>query len=285
MVLQAYIDDSRDTDGTFVLAGYIASAEQWAAFSRDWEELLPLAGKNKKGQRRFKMTQMAMHKKMKEVGLFHEVIMKHAQMSIACIINTNTLKEKVDNLVATAGLPQGEVELEIDSFKRKWRDPFFFCFRALMDTVPRLQVENPELMPVDGIIDFWFDKDEANENYVRSIWDEYLSFRDPKYRSLYGEKPEFGEDEIYLPLQAADFRAWWVRKWAKEFGPDRIAEGTYEFAKSDKKMYHLTLWANEEQISKTVAEALGEGMRSMVEKGHQLQAKQPSIRFWPRPKL
>lgn len=41
VVLQAYIDDSRGDDGTFVLAGYIATAESWAKFAGEWEELLP----------------------------------------------------------------------------------------------------------------------------------------------------------------------------------------------------------------------------------------------------
>lgn len=282
MVLQAYIDDSRDdASGTFVLAGYVASVEQWAAFSRDWAKLLPLAGKNKKGEHRFKMSQMAWHNKMKEVSLFHKVIMEHAQMSIACIVNIKSLRAKVDNLVATAELPHGEVELEIESFKAKWRDPSFFCFRAIMDTIPKLQIERPDMMPVDGIIDFWFDNDEANEGYVRSVWDEYLSFRDPKYRDLYGGKPMFGDKERYLPLQAADFRAWWVRRWAMEYGPERIAEGNYDFDQGEKKMYHLTLWADEEQISKNVADALGNGMLALVNRGQKLQAKQPLMRYWP----
>jgi hypothetical protein len=42
MVVRAYIDDSYTAGGVHVLAGYIARAEQWGAFSKEWEELLPL---------------------------------------------------------------------------------------------------------------------------------------------------------------------------------------------------------------------------------------------------
>ena len=40
-MLQAYVDGSgTGAKDTLVLAGYIATVEQWAAFSMDWEQLL-----------------------------------------------------------------------------------------------------------------------------------------------------------------------------------------------------------------------------------------------------
>ena len=289
MVLQAYMDDSRDdASGTYVLAGYIASVEQWAAFSRDWEALLPLATKNKNGECRFKMSEMARAGKMEDVALFRNVIMKHAQMGIAIIINTKALRSKVDNLVAAVPIPEAgiEIEIEIEALKAKWRDPFFFCFRALLDTIPELQTEKSELVPVDGVVDFWFDKEEANEIYVRSIWDEYLARREPEYRPLYGAKPRFERDEDFPPLQAADFWAWWVRKWTLEFGPEGIQEGQYPFDPGDKKMFYLTLTATEEQISTTVAKSIGAALEEFVQRGNPLPAKQPPLpRFWPRDPL
>ncbi len=43
MVFQAFMDESEGVDGTFVLAGHIATVEGWAKFARDWEAALPLA--------------------------------------------------------------------------------------------------------------------------------------------------------------------------------------------------------------------------------------------------
>jgi hypothetical protein len=51
MNLQAVIDDSSDPAEAYVLAGYIASAEAWAEFSREWEELLPLVPLSRSGVR------------------------------------------------------------------------------------------------------------------------------------------------------------------------------------------------------------------------------------------
>ncbi len=39
MVLQVYVDDSTTESDNFVLAGYIATAEEWLKFSRKWEPL------------------------------------------------------------------------------------------------------------------------------------------------------------------------------------------------------------------------------------------------------
>ena len=57
---QAFVDGSaRRPDGDFILGGHIATAETWANFSKEWEELLPLAPLAKNGKRHFKMSEMA----------------------------------------------------------------------------------------------------------------------------------------------------------------------------------------------------------------------------------
>jgi hypothetical protein len=59
MAIQAYMDDSFSPGGVHVLAGYVAPAESWAAFSKEWEQLLPRALPGKTGKYRFKMKEMA----------------------------------------------------------------------------------------------------------------------------------------------------------------------------------------------------------------------------------
>jgi hypothetical protein len=41
-------------------------------------------------------------------------------------------------------------------------------------------------------------------------------------RAHFGESPAFRKDENFLPLQGADFWAWWVRKWYTEGTPEKI---------------------------------------------------------------
>src|SRR5689334_2240194 len=69
VVFQAFIDESYDAD-CFAFAGYIATAEQWAHFAKEWEELLPLYGKrNKSGNLVFKMSQGSI--RTEQIRLFY----------------------------------------------------------------------------------------------------------------------------------------------------------------------------------------------------------------------
>jgi hypothetical protein len=42
MAMQAFMDDSSDENGVYVLAGHIATEGLWAAFSKEWEGMLRL---------------------------------------------------------------------------------------------------------------------------------------------------------------------------------------------------------------------------------------------------
>jgi len=81
MVLQAFVDDSH-TKNVFVLAGNVASPAAWADFSKDWEELLPLAPLDRHGRRNFKMSEMVQTPERLENSLaFYRVIKKYVLCS------------------------------------------------------------------------------------------------------------------------------------------------------------------------------------------------------------
>jgi hypothetical protein len=83
MVFQAFMDESHTESTTYVLGGYIADAEVWAKFAKDWEELLPLTYRSKKtGKYRFKMREMV--KRMEHVPAFYALIEKHDLFSLSC---------------------------------------------------------------------------------------------------------------------------------------------------------------------------------------------------------
>ena len=85
MIWQAYIDDSWKPNGTFVLAGYIATAENWAHFAKEWDALLPSGGTlAKSGRYHFKMAEMATNPtRMERVPAFYWVIENHVQVALS----------------------------------------------------------------------------------------------------------------------------------------------------------------------------------------------------------
>jgi hypothetical protein len=257
VVLQAFIDDSYRIDGLFVLGGYVASAEAWAEFSREWAELLPELGvRQKYGPPRFKMSEMARLRIMERVPHFYRIIEKHALFSLAC---------KID----LAELEQAKSRIWIDGMHIEWGflDNYFLTsWRFLLDNFHQIRVSAPALppedqeylrrvvsilAPTDTPIDFYFD-DHSSKSAVISGWDAFVAGRLEHVRALYGATPRFESDDAFLPLQAADFWAWWVRKGFEEDMIDRIGCGDFPTWQANRQIPSIILAPTEDQMVNTI---------------------------------
>ncbi|OYY67745.1 MAG: hypothetical protein B7Y47_15260 [Sphingomonas sp. 28-63-12] len=256
MTLQAYIDDSVDGSGIYVLAGYISSAQRWAAFAKEWEERLPLSVLQEDGSFRFKMSEMARFGRMENVSAFHNVIARNVQMSVACVINKYDLEHSVDSLHVSIQQDNVTIPANIEHMKDALRDPFYFTFRVLMDAFHLFRVEAPQLFPLDDVVDFYFDETTSKAR-VQRTWGSYIENRDEKYRSAYGVEPRFEDDTEFLPIQAADFWAWWVRKWALEYGPGHIEEGRFPFPTIESPTPNLVIYIDKEKMVEALAGLVG----------------------------
>jgi len=236
MVFQACIDDSAAKDGTFVLGGHIATAENWAKFSADWEQLLPLARMNRDGKRRFKMTEMMSNpQRRQDTAAFFRVIEKHVACSISCAFN-------VDDLRAARGrvyVPDAPINWS------KMRNSYFFAFRLLMDTFHAHKEKMSNVIPMDERVDFIFD-DQSEKSLVLSAWDGYLASRPADMKPRFGSMPRFENDEEFLPLQAADLWAGAVRGWTAAGTPEKIRSSDFGEWKAERED-RWTMTANMDQ--------------------------------------
>lgn len=269
MTLQAYIDDSQgDDSGIYVLAGYVSSAEKWAAFSREWEELLPWSVLQPDGRYRFKMSEMAKYNRMDNLVAFYATIASHAEIGIACILDRKAQERVLDRITAAIAYPgRDAATLDLEYFKRPWRDPFYLSFRMMMDSFHVARVQQPELVPLDEVVDFYFD-DTHQKKHIHAIWEDYLAERPQEFRSAYGREPRFENDEEFLPLQAADFLAWWQREWAEEYGVANTEKGSYPF-KREKSVWTVTLSPSEEELTTVIRSAVITGVEKYVRLGGQ----------------
>jgi hypothetical protein len=247
MILQAYIDDSLDDTGVYVLAGYVASAESWAAFSKEWEAMLPWGTLNSRGEYHFKMSEMALSpERMSRVPAFHKIIHDHALMSIACIMNKNDVESA-----------KRRVRLErSDLFRLNFNTHVLdLCLKLLLNTFHDQRLSHPDLFNFDGQVDFYFD-DSSDKGVVLNTWDEHMKFVPEERRALYGATPRFESDNVFLPLQAADFRAWWTRKWAVESGAGKFQFGGYPFATAAKSLPNMIVTADQDKIIEMLVESI-----------------------------
>ena len=280
MVLQAYIDESIGTDGSFVLAGYISTAERWANFSREWEKALPLAWKHKSGRHDFKMSQMAMSPSlMQNVGIFHNIINRHAIMGVAFYVNISDIS-KAKKRISIDYID--EIAWAGDVFT-----DYFFAFRIFMDVFHKSRVQGHEWLAELGNepVDFYFDNRDVEKKVVIGMWNDFMNNISDDERRMYGATPRFEKDEEFLALQAADFIAWWTRKWCQEGGGIAGAEHGeyYGFKPSLEKIPNIYMSTSEDLIANFFRECIQNDNPFKVRDGGPLEridAPFPVERAW-----
>lgn len=195
MAVQAYIDDSMEAGRVLVFAGYISTAEKWSAFSTEWNEILSM----KPPMQRFKMNEFDLNSKLQRERLrhFYRVIEDHVLCSVAVAVQVDAL----ERLVA---------ELGMDS---DFANPYHIAHKAVINYLAQ---EQRKIGLLDKV-DFIFDK-RGEAKLVRAGFELYLETLPEDVASVTGRFPQFEDDEEFLPLQAADFLAWWARRHWLETG-------------------------------------------------------------------
>jgi Protein of unknown function (DUF3800) len=131
---------------------------------------------------------------------FYNVIEKHALAAVSYTVSLKVLRHEADRIFAGRD-PKD---------RRKVSNPWQFAAAGLLATL----VNNLERLDLPKEpVDFVFD-DNSEKNAVIESWDAFKAAApSPELAALAGSTPVFRNDREYLPLQAADMLAWWVRHW------------------------------------------------------------------------
>jgi hypothetical protein len=87
------------------------------------------------------------------------------------------------------------------------------------------------LSPIDKI-DIYFDKETAAD-WSLDQWEDMVKNKPEYVRDYIGGKPQFLDDEEFMPLQSADFLAWWIRRGYENGNEATILDETFG-SKDDK---------------------------------------------------
>jgi hypothetical protein len=247
MVLQAFIDES-ESPQVFVLGGCIATAESWAAFSKDWEELLPLAPLGPDMKRNFKFSEMmnAGLLRIENISAFGRVIEQH----VACSISFHMFHRDLQRAMQ---------RIQVPGVPFNWGDftnPYIFAFVSLVGLFHREKARIDDIIGRDQTVDFIFDR-RGEKQKILAGWDEYLENQPEEIRSRFGGAPRFEDDKSFLALQGADFTAGWFRYWLEK--GERPEPGKSMFAGrvvSGKETPHFEMTMNEDEIVKFFIDAI-----------------------------
>lgn len=212
--LQAFIDESYDKGGNYVLGGFISTERRWALFSKEWESALKF-GTLAEGSNiyHFKHREMLLNSERAErIKYFDAIARRHTIMALSCKINLAEMVAAQKRLVIPG------IEIDFGPFT----DPFKLSVRCLLDKFHSSRSLFSNVIAEDQRIDFIFDEQMGNDRLIRGSWSEYVNSRDPKIASTYGRTPSFMRDHECYPLQAADMWVGTVRKAFLEGNLDSI---------------------------------------------------------------
>jgi len=205
-VIQGFIDDSGG-DGrspVFVLAGYVAKAEQWEAFTDEWQKVLdypdPTPIKFLKTNQIYRnnvpntdfygWTDKQRDARLK---MFIAAIRRHVLHGIVSVVPMEPYERLMKGKFNLAMLDR----------------PYFLSFFGILINLLKLTHD----LKLDDKLDLIFDEQNVRKEVLAAEFDKCMALAPPELHKLCGGMPIFGSDHDALPLQAADMLAWHARRY------------------------------------------------------------------------
>jgi hypothetical protein len=204
LMLKGFIDDSGSEPSapTFVLGGYVLPAEVWAKFSDDWNKEL-----SQPRPRPIRYLHMKETGKHFENGQFEGWTVDEIEEKLLWLARVIHAHEP---LVLTAHAQWSEYE----KFKAQSSRATFIesPYKALFHEITRIMYGWGKNRGNPQSVDFIFDE-QGDVGYEAAGWyaDMKAAFP-PDAQPFFGSTPEFKDDLLVLPLQAADMFAWFQRR-------------------------------------------------------------------------
>lgn len=247
MMWQGYFDESVKGDW-FVIAGYFARVDQWAAFAEEWAKMTRKYGRiDRAGNWHIHMSE---HNRNDEsLSAFRRTINDYALSGVAVAVRPTDFKKAVSRLI---GFRSGHF---IPLKGNLLRNTYLFSFEMLLDCISRTALDGlHRLNEIDlncDSIEMIFDEGH-NETVIRDAWEGFKGMRKThELPNIFSLKPHFKDDKVFLPLQAADFLAYWVRERVNAVNRPSDIEGRpiFPFGNDEDKRVPIKVFVlDEEQL-------------------------------------
>jgi hypothetical protein len=201
-MLKGYVDDSgsEPSSPVFVLAGYVLPAETWAAFSDEWDKELP-RGKP------IRYLHMKETGKDFDDGQFDGWTIDEIEEKLLPLAEVIHAHQPIA-LAAHARWSEYEKFKAQSSLANFIQNPY----KALFHEITRIMYGWGKTRGNPQSVDFIFDEQGDVGDEAVSWYRDMKSAFPPDARPFFGSTPEFKDDLLVLPLQAADMFAWFQRR-------------------------------------------------------------------------
>lgn len=203
MVLKAFFDDSGSDPSShvYVLGGVMLPKEWWGLFSEEWRAVLDKAPAIEyyKGSEVWSdkpespFAHLTPNQRKQKVNALAITLSEYHPAAFSCRVDWNTFEEFRNS----------------HSLKSPGDDPYFYLFFNALVLVHKYGIKHSNLSRAE----FCFDNQNKIGERVRD-WYAIFRSRCPLQMSewLADEPPQFGDEKLDLPLQAADMFAWHQRR-------------------------------------------------------------------------
>jgi len=237
MILKAFIDESGTHDGSpaTIMAGYVATQEQWTALDRDWVFLLRMHGLthvhavdlfHTDGE--FK--DWPVNRKIQFAEALENLCVQHTRFGFAA----RMLNQDYERVFIAGNRPR---KPQLDS-------RYGVCFRLCLSFIPKMI---DELLGTDDIeLQVVLEAGHKNAGDARRLYDLFKKQADPRLSKMVNSLA-FADKKSCIPLQAADVIAYPIfrgeARGEKDYldfpdGEDRWATAR-EFAKGEAPIFRL----------------------------------------------
>jgi hypothetical protein len=222
-MLRGFFDDSREDGCVLILAGYVASVEQWLSFSERWDQALTM---NSPRWPAFKMRKVDLNDPFQlERAEYHYRIIEEFLPGGLCVAIPIPIFAKV---------------VEEYNLEPKFRNPYYLAWNLVVSTFRNFHVSNGWKQTID----VYFDK-QGESKMVLQAWD-IISQKEGM--GPFNNAPMFRDDEEIVALQAADLLAWWARKNWVEHGTFLNESWLFPWEKREPGPDYLFAEMNEDGI-------------------------------------
>ena len=183
--MKVYSDESGKGDPlVFAMAGIIARAEEWAAFDDAWRTRVLAVSPAVEA---FHMVEAVAAKEFHRIQAAGAVLREHHFPVLA----VTTFMQDYNAVI------KGRITRRLDS-------PYFTSCQMIMEQALQWEIDHG----IDEPIDFIFDEQHGESDYLQSIWTPFVQGLPPELRKRFGQRPIHADDAKYPALQAADTLAW-----------------------------------------------------------------------------
>jgi hypothetical protein len=207
MAMKAFIDDSgHHGKSIHLLAGFMARNAGWDSFSAAWQSVLSRHGLPYfKANEAFNLngcfSGWNADRRDEVTAILAHIIYENVLVGISSSVFLSDYKTPIEGRIAPA-----------------FDNPYIFLYFNVMYSAFKWQIDNE----ICESTDFIYDEQLHEKSKIADLFTRFRNNIPSPFRKMLGSRPIYADDKLVLPIQAADFLAWFRHRTYQQIENDSL---------------------------------------------------------------